>query len=99
MTTADFIHSIQDYAGRNVLVISDLNLGATPVAEDLNGVLGVIAEREDILPHHYMIVFTDLSGLWNGFDPVTEEFIPLEQQTWKEAVKVYITQQLLLNQY
>lgn len=99
MLTADFIHSIQDYAGRYVMVISDLNLGREPIADHILDIVDEIAAREGIQAHHYMIVFTDKDGKWNGYDPVEEMFIPLEQSTWKESVQVFITQQLLLNQY
>jgi hypothetical protein len=94
MARSDYRYGIEQAAGRSVLVIEDLNLGRVSVTNDIENVLNEIGLKEWIDPREYMVIYRDSGGVWDGYDPVMDEFIPLAESTWSAAVKAYIEKQL-----
>ena len=97
MNKPDYVYQVADFHGRNVIAIVDMNLGNMSVTNGIEQVVEDIAREKQIEPHHYMIVYCDSEAVWDGWDPVTSEFIPLNTQTWEQAVDKYISLQLVTN--
>ena len=96
MRKADFTYTIESYAGRNVIVIKDLNLGNVSVTNDIENVIDEICKSENIVKKSYMIVYMDSEGVYDGFDAERNSFIHLGQQFWKNAVSKYIELQITM---
>lgn len=94
MAKADFTHSIEEYAGRNVIVIEDLNLGNMSVTNDIENVINDIEVMENIDAHNYMIVYQDSAEVWDGYDYSNGDFIPLNSDNWRAAVHKFINVQI-----
>ena len=94
MSRADFIHEIKSVQGRNVIVITDLELGSIPVLEDIENVVADIALMEKIDPGQFMIVFDCSLKLWNGWDHANNKKVLLSEDTWWDAVSKYIQLQI-----
>jgi hypothetical protein len=94
MARSDYRHGLEEYAGRNVLVIEDLNLGKMSVTNDIESVIEEIAQREMLNPVEYMIVYRDSKGVWDAYEFSTKEFIVLVQSNWYAAVRSYIDKQV-----
>jgi hypothetical protein len=94
MAKSDYRYGIEQAGGRSVLVIEDLNLGRVSVTNNMEKVLMEIGFKERIDPTEYMVIYKDSGGVWDGYDPVMDEFIPLAESTWSAAVKTYIEKQL-----
>ncbi len=91
---SDYIHKIENFSGRDVLVIEDLDLGGKSVTNNMEEVLDEIEVMEKINTKAFMIVYRDSDGVFDGFDACSSRFIPLRQDHWKEAVKRYIERQV-----
>ncbi len=94
MARADYIHKIIQCAGRNVIVIEDLDLGSTSVTNDIENVVNEIAKMEKIDPADHMIVYKDSDGTWDGWNHPNGQFIPLGEDSYQDAVHKYILKQL-----
>lgn len=102
MTKSNYNYSIEDYAGRNVIVIEDLNLGNMSVTNDIDNVIEEICQKEDIQPKLFMVVYKDSEGFFDGWDTKRYTFIYLACKTWESAVSKYvdlqITKEKIINQ-
>lgn len=94
MARADYIHEIITCAGRNIIKIEDLNLGNKSITNDIENVVAEIARLEKIDPAQYMIVYKDSEGTWDGWDHQQQQFIPLSEEDYRDAVDKYILKQL-----
>lgn len=94
MNKPDYVYQVTDFHGRNVIAIVDMNLGNMSVTNGIEQVVENIAREKQIEPHHFMIVYCDSEGVWDGWDPVIEQFVSLDARTWEEAVDKYINYQL-----
>lgn len=95
MSKAVYGYEIKDYAGRNCIIIVDEGKSEKTVTNDIENVVSEICRAENIEAHHFMIIYRDSEGMWDGWDPVVEEFVPLQQDTWGKAIRKYISKQLM----
>ena len=94
MIKSDYIHKIEEFAGRNVIVIEDLDLGGKSVTNNIENVVREIEVMEKVNASDYMIVYKDSEELFDAWDKRKEQFIPLRKSHWKGAVIKYIQLQL-----
>lgn len=94
MSNAEYEYWIWDHAGRSVLVIQDMNTGKMSVTNDIENIILEIANKANINPESYMIVYRDTYGIWDGYDWRAKDFVLVHQNTWKLAVEEYVTRQV-----
>lgn len=94
MSSSDYTYKIESFAGRNVLVIEDLNLGNKSVTNDIENILATVSKAEKLTPEEHMIVYMDSEGTWDGFDAKKGSFISLQEDGWRNAVRKYVQKQL-----
>jgi len=95
---ADYVYSLNNIHGRNVIVIIDENKGSMSVTNDIDNVIREIAIVEKLNPSCYMYVYQDSDGNWDGYDFVNSKFLPLRGSNTSAAVKNYIHLQLTAGQ-
>lgn len=94
MSKSDYIHKIENFGGRNVIVIEDLDLGGKSVTNNIEQVVMEIEIMEKVDATDYMIVYKDSDGVYDGYDFINEQIIALREDHWKGAVRKYIEHQL-----
>jgi hypothetical protein len=87
---ADYSHGITDYLGRKFIIIEDLNKGKTSLTNDIENVVADIAEKEEIDPRQYLIVYRDSQKIWDGYDAASARFLPCNGKTYHEAMEAMI---------
>jgi len=98
MQKSDYIHRIENFSGRQIIIIEDLNLGGMSVTNNIENVVREIEIMEKIKASEFMIIYKDSEGVYDGFDYAKEQFIPLQEDHWKGAVSKYIKKQLSIIQ-
>lgn len=91
---ANYTYRLREFAGRNVIIIEDQNLGNTSVTNCIEDVVNEIEQKERIEANLYMIVYKDSDGNWDGWNNRKQQFILLGGETWPHAVEEYIKRQL-----
>ena len=72
----------------NVISIIDLNLGRMSVTNDIENVVGAIAEQNGITNiDKWLVVYRDSEGTWDGWIPLRENFVPLNCETEEAAIQ------------
>lgn len=94
MNHSDYTYQIENYAGRNIIVVEDLNLGNTSVTNNIENILNEICRIEKIFIHSYMVIYKDSEGVWGGYEHKDERFISLNEVSWQDAVSKYAQIQL-----
>lgn len=100
MNRADYTHQIMKVNEENafihhdVLLINDLDLGNTPVTNDIENVVADIAKLENVDPEKLIILYCDSDNLWNAWDHSKQIFIELIEETWEQAFKTFLQKQL-----
>lgn len=94
MSKSDYHYQIRDYAGRNIIIIEGLNFGRMSVTNNIENVVEEIGKIEKITPTEFMIVYRDSEGIWDGWDHLNNQFIPLSYDIWENAVHAYIIKQI-----
>ena len=91
MKRADYIHSLETYQnGVDCIVIEDLNMGSISVTNDIENVINEISAIEKVKAEQYMIVYKDSTGQWDGYDSTTNKFESLREETWFDAIALWI---------
>ena len=91
MKRADYVHSLEMYRRKvDCMVIEDLNLGSISVTNDIENVIREICAIEKVEAKDYMIVYKDSTGQWDGYDASTNEFVGLGEETWFDAIALWI---------
>jgi len=91
MKRADYIHSLEKYRNRiDCIVIEDLNLGSVSVTNDIENVINDISAIEKVNAQQYLVVYKDSTGLWDGYNTISNEFVGLAEDTWWDAVALWI---------
>ena len=91
MSRADYIYSLEMHRNRTpCIVIEDLNLGNISVTNDIENVINDICTVEKVKAEQFMIVYKDSTGQWDGYDAVTNEFVGLAEDTWHDAIALWI---------
>lgn len=57
-----------------VVYINDLNMGGMSVTNDIENIIDNICIKENIDKLHYVWIYNDSEGVWDGFDPSTNSF-------------------------
>lgn len=92
---ANYNYKLREFAGRNVLVIEDENIGGMSVTNCIEEVVTDICTAEKIDPNSYMIVYKDSNDNWDGWNHRKKQFLHLGGETWPHAVETYINRQLV----
>jgi len=88
---ADYIYSLEKYRRKvDCIVIEDLNLGSVSVTNDIENVIKEICDTEKIEKEQFMIVYKDSTGQWDGYDASTNEFVGLAEESWYDAIALWI---------
>ena len=94
MKRADYTYKVATCAGRHVIIIEDLNRGNISVTNDIENVVKEISLVEHLNPANYIIVFKDSMGGWDAWDNKNQQFIPLSETDYRDAIDKYILKQL-----
>ena len=70
---------------KNIISIIDLNLGRMTVTNNIENVVSEIAKKERIAPEEFKWIYRDTDGLWDGWNPTTNTFIPLQTHLESDA--------------
>jgi len=94
---ADYIYSLETYRKKvDCIVIEDLNMGSISVTNDIENVIKEICSAEKIDKEQFMIVYKDSTGQWDGWDAITQEFELLREETWFDAIELWIARKTKL---
>lgn len=94
MRRADYTYTVATCAGRNVIMIEDLDLGNVSVTNDIKNVVKEISSVEEIDPGQYMIIYKDSSGSWDGWDHHRQDYVALQEDDHRDAIDKYVLKQL-----
>ena len=99
-TRSDYNHMVTQFAGRDVILIEDLNNGGMSVTNDIENVVADISLKEKIEPSRYLIVYKDSEGMWDGWDHKGQDFIPIQVtdkwQAVSRLIKIQIGQSTII---
>lgn len=70
--------------------IVDEDRGRMSVTNDIENVVGEICTRQNIEAKDYKWIYRDSEGMWDGWDPVREDFISLGADNEKDAIQFII---------
>lgn len=73
---ANFLYRIGVVDTKKILLIWDEDSGNRSVTNDIENVVGDIAQHESINPTQYGILYRDSEGIWDGWDASTGNFFP-----------------------
>lgn len=90
MSRSDYIHKIEHFLNRDVIVIEDLYLGRMSVTNNIEVVIAEIEIMEHTDATKQIVVYKDCSDTWDGYDYLKEQFVILNEDTWEAAVTKYI---------
>ncbi len=82
MARADYVYTLTD----DILSIIDLDRGGKSVTNDIENIIADVSEIEDVDPADLKVVYRDSEGIWDGYNPVTDSFIPLRASSDIEAI-------------
>lgn len=86
MARAEYTFKLDEI--NQLIVIEDQNTGGMSVTNDIENVVEAIAEKANIDPLDYVVIYKDTNGLWDGWDPILERYIILGAKTLDAAVKI-----------
>lgn len=90
----NYTYKLEQFAGRNCILIEDLNSGGKSITNDIENIVAEISGIEHIDPAHFMIVYKDSCGYWDGWDHINNDFVSLFCDNAHEAIRTYIGIQL-----
>lgn len=79
---------LRDYT-KPIIAIVDGKSGKT-VTNSIEDILRVIGKAEEIDIKKYLVIYKDTNDIWDGWDTVNEDFIPLNQKTMIDAIREII---------
>lgn len=74
---ADFEYHLTRFEGKPTLLIRDLNLGGCSITNNIENVVGEIAEAAKISPEMHIILYRDSLGQWTWWNYLTNVFSPV----------------------
>ena len=88
---ADYIYSLEKYRRKvDCIVIEDLNLGSVSVTNDIENVINDISAIEKVKAQQHLVVYKDSTGQWDGYNTISNEFVGLAEETWWDAIALWI---------
>ena len=84
MRKADYMYAID--RKKALIEIIDMNLGNVSVTNGIEDVTAQIGKYENVYINDFAIVYRDSDDRWDGWDPVTESFYPLEENYEKKLI-------------
>lgn len=92
MKRADYIYSLEKYRNRiDCIVIEDLNLGSVSVTNEIENIINDISSIEKVKAQQFLVVYKDSTGQWDGYNTISNEFIGLAEDTWHDAIALWIS--------
>ncbi len=79
MRRADYSYLVySDNEGMDVLVLTDNGTpGVSSLTNDIEQCVHEVMQKEEKLPGTVAVIYKDSMGNWDGFNPITGEFIML----------------------
>jgi len=91
MAKADYHHHFYTHKDKNILAISDLDLGNMSVTNDMEAVVNeCFARISTITPQNCYVVHKDSNGVYDGWDCKKRDFISLNEPTLLLAADIII---------
>lgn len=84
MAKSDFTYKI--FSDERVISIVDLDKGNMSVTNNIENVVKEIADEANVRISHFKIIYRDSSGIWDGYDPRNDKFIPLDEKHEMDAL-------------
>lgn len=98
MPQSNYTYTIHD--DRIVAIVDEHPSGAVTdktVTNNIEDVILEITELEHLQPDNYVWLYCDTDGIWDGFDPDTQEFYLLKAESYDEAIRMQQVRQRLRN--
>jgi hypothetical protein len=75
----------------NVIKIIDLcnEMGGMSVTNNIEQILADICNFHELNPEDWVIIYRDSEGRWDGFDTIGYQFIPINKNSFEEAIETY----------
>ncbi len=96
MARADY--NAREIPPHKIWSIVDQDQGRMSVTNDIENVVGEICTRQNIEAKDYKWIYCDSDGTWDGWDPVTENFISLGVDDEQEAIQLILNSKQLFGQ-
>lgn len=90
MAKAKYTHQTDKAGDIDLLIIEDLNTGAMSVTNDIENVVDEIAISDGLNVKNHLIVYKDTDGIWDGWDHVTQSFVPLQTRNLSDAITKFV---------
>lgn len=97
MKRAKFSYEVKTYGSRWCLVITDTRTLADnclSVTDDIAQVIEYIEYHGRMQAERLVVVFSDIDGVWNGYDAGKSKVIQLGCTSWSRAAEMYIQKAL-----
>lgn len=95
-STSDFMYQYGKYSDFLYIWIVDADLGNKSVTNDIENVVNDIIDHEEIEDHsQIMIVYMDSERIWDGWDHLHRQFVPLRADSAISAMNKYIGTKIL----
>lgn len=88
---SDYHYSTDIFQEKKFLVIVDEDRGGRSVTNNIEIVVREICRKENIDPKDHLIIYQDSDGTWDGWDYLTEAFVPLQAKSKIEAVNKFLS--------
>lgn len=97
MVKAEYNYALKKIINTQLILIQDKNQGSMSVTNDIENVISEICKNRKIDCKEAIVLYKDTEDVWDGFDCKTNQFIPLNGETWQEALEKYDIQHQVRN--
>lgn len=96
---SSFTFNLTERSGIKFIVIVDNNVGVS-VTNNIENIIQYISEEENIDISEFVIIYKDSEGVWDGFNPITQDFIVISAESEEDAIENFTSNRVnqLLNE-